>query len=142
MNDIIPTVAVLVFRNSEVLLVRHKEGASHLTGGYGLPSGRIEENENEKEAAIRELGEETGLEVAPENLTEYPDNLYFASIPRKGGKVENFSWRVFIVRQFSGRLKESSETAPEWIDIGKVGDLTLLPNVYRAVQDGLKFIQK
>jgi len=40
MIEIIPTVAVLIIKDDEVLLVKHTEKAGYLTGIYGLPGGR------------------------------------------------------------------------------------------------------
>lgn len=140
-SELVPTVAVLVYKNDNVLLVKHEEGASHLTGVYGLPSGRINENESEDDAAVRELKEETGLQTAKEDLVEFPNNLYYASIPRKGGEIINFSWRVFIAKQFWGNLVGSSEATPEWVRIDELDKYNLLPNVNRVVTDGLKFLQ-
>ncbi|MBI2594694.1 MAG: NUDIX hydrolase, partial [Candidatus Colwellbacteria bacterium] len=71
MEDIVPTVAALVLRDDKVLLVRHKEGAAHLTDTYGLPSGRIGDGESEKEAALRELKEETGLQATLQDISEF-----------------------------------------------------------------------
>src|SRR3972149_7158226 len=139
MKGIVPTVGVLVFKNDSVLLVCHKEGASHLTDTCGLQSGRIKESESEKEAAVRELLEETGLVTQAGYLIEFPHNFYQASIERKEGEVTNFSWRVFLVQQFSGELKESEETKPEWVSVAEIGRYNLLSNVYDAIQAGLKF---
>lgn len=142
LKKVVPTVGALVFRYNEVLLVRHKKGASHLADTYVLPSGRIKEDEGEKEAAIRELQEETALKTTIDNMVEYPGNLYHASIKRKGGEIVNFSWRVFIVKAFSGEPKASEETSPEWINVNQLEAYNLLPNVSRAVQDGLKFLRR
>jgi len=57
----IKTVGVILFRDDQVLLVCHGEKASHKNGVYGLPAGRIEEGENSKQAAVRELREESDL---------------------------------------------------------------------------------
>lgn len=140
-SEVVPTVAILVYKDDSVLLVKHKEGASHLTGIYGLPSGRINENESDEDAAVRELREETGFRAEKENLVEFPENIYHASIPRKGGGIVNFSWRVFIAKNFWGDLESSIETQPEWIKLSEVEKYNLLPNVYRAIMDGLKFLQ-
>ena len=48
----IPTAHVLLFQNGKVLLVRHEEGAGHLTGTYGIPGGRQSQNETLKETAV------------------------------------------------------------------------------------------
>lgn len=142
MEEITRTVGALVFKDSAVLLVRHKEGASFLTDTYGLPSGRVQEGETEIDAAVRELEEETGLRTSASGLVEFPNNFYHALLERKGGKVLNCSWRVFIVRSFSGQLKESEETSPEWVSFTKLKELNLIPNVYNAIQNGLKFLNQ
>src|SRR5207244_11054223 len=56
----VPTVSVLTFDDRRrVLLVRHAEGNDWTT-----PGGMIEPYETPTNAAVRELGEETGLHVA------------------------------------------------------------------------------
>lgn len=64
---VIPTVFVAAIRNNEVVLVKRKN-TSFMDGFYDLPSGHIEEGEDIKDAAARELKEETGLEVDTNDL--------------------------------------------------------------------------
>lgn len=139
MDNIIPTVGIVVFNNGRILLVCHKENAEHLTGVYGLPGGRINENENPRDAADRELTEETGLKSKPEDLKELPE-IYTASIPRKDGSIKNFSFQVYLCKKYNGEVKISNnpEQTPEWIDINEIKKYNLLPNVERAVNDALK----
>lgn len=42
----------------QVLLIKHKNG-----GHWGFPKGHVEKNETDQETAIREIFEETGLDV-------------------------------------------------------------------------------
>jgi mutator protein MutT len=49
-----------------LLLLRQKDKPEPNT--YGPPGGRIEEGETKKEASMREISEEIGLEVLPDNL--------------------------------------------------------------------------
>lgn len=137
--EIIPTVAVLIIKDKSVLLVQHGEGASHITGIFGLPGGRVDLGESEKEAATRELAEETGL--VAKNLQEFPNNTYIATIQRKNG-VGRFSWKVFLCSEYSGTLKNSSETVPTWIEISKVSTYKLLPNTEKVIEEALTFLDK
>lgn len=138
-NKIIPTVGVLIIKDGKVLLVRHGEAAGHLNGRYGLPAGRIQDNESEKEAVKRELKEETGLDAASNDLILLPDK-WFASIERKGG-TKKFSLVVSLAEKFEGYLIGGAETAPEWIDIKEIGDYDLLPNAKEVIEKGLEFMR-
>lgn len=136
------SVGILVFQGTKVLLVRHGEAAGHITGVYGIPSGRVEEGETLSVCAVRELFEETGLRSTEDSLSEYPSNIYIADIERKGGEKIHFVWRVFICNNWDGILLGSDETSPDWFEIEKISTLKLLPNVQKAVHDGMKFLKK
>lgn len=58
--------ANLIERNDRFLLVQ--EGKEAVRGEWNLPAGGVDNEEDIKEAAIREAREETGLEVEPESL--------------------------------------------------------------------------
>jgi len=142
MNDLIPTVGVVAISDGRVLLVRHEDGAGHLTGVYGLPSGRINNDESEQQAAAREFHEETGLYAKDIDFTEFKKNYYIADIPRKDGTIKRFGWRVFKVKNFWGELQSSEETTPEWVALEKLSNLEnenkLLPNTITAINNSLK----
>ena len=139
MAKIVPTVGVLIFDKNKVLLVKHDKHAEHITNTYGLPAGRLENDESEIECAIRELKEETGLETDKSSLHALP-TTYTARIRRKSG-IMNFTYKVFICSYFSGNLKESDEAEPEWINLSKVKDLNLLPNVDKIISEGVEIFK-
>lgn len=60
-STIIPAVSVAVLRGDTVLLV--KRGRRPSAGFYAFPGGRVEPGESDDAAALRELQEETGVEV-------------------------------------------------------------------------------
>jgi ADP-ribose pyrophosphatase YjhB (NUDIX family) len=138
---LIPTVAVLVFKSNQILLVMHGPASKHITNVMGLPSGRVESGETEIQVAIRELKEETGLITTETDLIEFPNNYYIATIPRKNGSIEKFGWRVYLCKNYSGELQsaDENETIPVWIKIDGLESLDLLPNVSNAVKACLKY---
>lgn len=64
---VIPSVFVAIIDDGKVLLIR-RANTGWLDGWYDLPAGHLEDQENLKDGATRELYEETGLKVLPENL--------------------------------------------------------------------------
>lgn len=64
----IPTgVHVICERDGSVLLMR-RAGTGFFDGLFSLPGGHVEQGESVRQAAARELREETGLEVVPDDL--------------------------------------------------------------------------
>lgn len=131
----VPTIGVLIIRNGTVLLVSHGKAAGHLDGKYGLPAGRIQESEEIKEAAVRELKEETSLNADPNGLVKLSGE-WFADLERKTG-TKRFSLKVFLADKFEGQLGGSAETTPEWINIEDLKKYDLLPNVSDIIALGL-----
>lgn len=141
-DNIIPTSGVVLFEGKLVLLVNHQNKAGHVTGSYGLPAGRIKNIETKEQCAVRELREETGLRVQPNDLVELPTG-YTAEIKRSDGTTKIYSLTIFLVERWTGQLTSSGETIPEWVDmdrIKKIGEEgRLLPNVEAAIKEGRRF---
>lgn len=139
--EFVPSIGVLIIKNGKVLLVKHTQEAGHLTGTYGIPSGRIDHRESEKQAAVRELFEETGLKTSEEDLAEFPENYCVAEIERKEGGRKKFGMRVFLCRKYSGDIKASRETIPQWTEITEMEKYNLLPNIKNVTIAGLKYLE-
>lgn len=75
-------VGVVVWKDGAVLLIRR--GKPPRMGSWSLPGGRQKLGETSREAAIREVGEEAGIEIALGNLLDVVDSLTFDD----GGKVQ------------------------------------------------------
>jgi ADP-ribose pyrophosphatase YjhB (NUDIX family) len=125
------SVGIVLFNQNQVLLVKHGIKASHVTGVYGLPAGRVETNEELSDAIIRETKEETGLTVKKEDLIRI-NTAFLAEIKRKNGK-QTFSFVPFISKNYEGSLISSEETIPEWVDISHLDNLPCLPNIKEIV---------
>jgi ADP-ribose pyrophosphatase YjhB (NUDIX family) len=66
-------VGAVVFRGDDVLLVRSAKGSRQ--GQWGLPGGAQHVGETVFEAAVREVREETGIEVAPVEVITAVDSI-------------------------------------------------------------------
>lgn len=88
-------VAGVLFEGGRVLLTQRKKGA-HLEGLWELPGGKIDPDEDPRDALVRELREELGIEVtvgAPIEVTShrYPEKrvlLLFFEVTRAPGSPE------------------------------------------------------
>lgn len=70
----IPCVGVICLKGDHVLLIRR--GRAPRKGEWSLPGGRIEPGERTRDAALRELREETGVEAEITGLVDVVDGLF------------------------------------------------------------------
>jgi ADP-ribose pyrophosphatase YjhB (NUDIX family) len=134
-------VGVVIFdeEKSKVLLVKHNgPRVLRKEGLYGVPGGRPKGWETPAETAIREISEETGLEINPQSLTKLPD-IYRGTIQREN-RNKNYSIDVFVATEYKGNIRRSGETVPVWASINRLPRrrAQLMPSVIQMVSDGLK----
>ena len=88
-------VSAAIFRDGRVLIVRRARPPAH--GIYTLPGGGVELGETLEEAVIREVREETALEITPVALAGYRAG----DCPRRQGR-DRTAFRHFAVRRTLG----------------------------------------
>jgi 8-oxo-dGTP diphosphatase len=68
-NHMLAGYALAMLRkDNQILLLKRSETASFAPGHYSLIGGSVEKNETFRQALIREMQEEIGVSIAPENL--------------------------------------------------------------------------
>jgi ADP-ribose pyrophosphatase YjhB (NUDIX family) len=115
-------VAGILVHHGKILLAEHeKAGQSY----WVIPGGRVKCGETLKEALLREIKEETGLEVKPGRRIFVNDfiqekrqvlNIYFEVVPREGLA----KWQ----KKRDGRLRRTEFFSPE-----ELGEITLKPQI-------------
>ena len=100
-------VRCYVIKDNKVLVIRYKENNLKF-GYYDIPGGKIENGETPEETAIREVKEETGINIRGLKCKgimkiEYPNRI--------------FVFDVFTTNEFKGTPQEFEENSSEWIDI-------------------------
>ena len=109
--------AVLIERDDKLLLL--KRNHEPWKGTWMVPAGYVEADEDPKVAAVREVREETGLDV---ELGDLVQTYYFDDDPRGNGVAF-----VYKAKRISGDIKLSSEASAAkyfyWHEIP--ADLTL-----------------
>ncbi len=103
---ILATAAVVKNQNNELLLVQ--EGKEHIKGLWDFPGGKLEGNENPEEGVKREVLEETGYIIEPEDLT----GIYLEESARTGEDVVVFLYSSKIV----GEGEKNPDTEDEILD--------------------------
>ncbi len=96
----IDCVGVICFRGEDVLLI--KRGTAPRKGEWSIPGGRIEMGESERDAALRELFEETGIMAVLEYKVATIDACF-----------EDYNYRLhdYAARWISGEPKFGDDAA-------------------------------
>lgn len=109
MKSIRKAVRVFVFNDKdEVLAINYNLGNP---GYYDLPGGKIEEIETSNDAAIREVKEETGLDL---KLFDYVGKV-FIDYPER-----MFDFDVYVGIKYDGVPQNFEENNSMWIDRNKL----------------------
>ena len=82
----------------EILLLERKNNKNETD--YVLPKGHMEENETAKETALREISEETGLDIKDLEITEFlcKTNYSFIATHQEGSPLIDKDVYLFLVR--------------------------------------------
>ena len=92
--------AVLIKNNSTVLLPKRSNKLKNMPNKYEFPGGKVEQNENFKEALKRELYEELSIHVDIQDIIEFPNNIL---------QKERFILTIYIVKKWKNELTINPE---------------------------------
>jgi 8-oxo-dGTP diphosphatase len=122
----VPCVGAIITADGQILLIRR--GHEPEAGRWSLPGGRIEAGETDEQALVREVREETGLEVAPGQLIGAVDR------PRPDG-------RVLVIRDYAATVTGGALGAGDdaddarWFGARDLAGLPLSTGLEEALND-------
>ena len=111
-------------QNTKILLVKNNNGRY-----WSFPKGHIEEGETEQETAIREIKEETGLDVTiVRNFREISEYCPFGKIRKRVV--------FFLARAFTDNVKIQEEEIDSyiWVDLQQARKLCTYDNDLRIIE--------
>lgn len=128
-----PTVGIIIIKNGKILVSRrafdpHK-GMIDTIGGF------LEAGEEPIDGAIREVREETGLEIEiVDFLGTYVDGYEY------GGDKE-FTLNIYFIAKIKSGVPKASDDVAEviWIPIGKIPEDAAFKNTRLALTDAAKW---
>jgi len=124
----VPGVGVGVVDDGRVLLIQRGRGA--LTGKWAVPGGKVHLGETLEEAAIREVKEETGLDVRLGGVVWVGETL---------GPGDPPAWHYvlidFLGEIIGGELKVGDDAADAvWCEIDRAYEFDLAPKMPPMLQ--------
>ncbi len=127
-------VGAVVVKDGRVLLVRR--GSEPLKGHWTLPGGLLEVGEALTAGVVREVREETGIDVEPIELVELLDRIH-----REGQRVRyHYVIADYLCRFTGGELRAASDAAAvRWVERSEWSShsaLVLDPVTVRVIEKG------
>ena len=121
-------VGVVVIDQGRMLLV--ERGSGPLVGSWAIPGGKVRYGERLTDAAVREIQEETGLEVALGNVIWVGEALGEGDPPEHHVVLVDYAGRVT-----GGELAAGDDaSAAAFVPLEELRSLPLTPTMYDLLE--------
>ena len=125
--------AIIVERNQVVLV---KRGQAPLQGKWSIPGGMLEVGETLREAAVREVLEETGLQVEAGELLGVFDRIIRDSEQRT---LYHYVLIDFLCRRIAGEPVAACDAAEaRWFTQDEISELALAEDTENVIKLGFE----
>jgi len=113
----ITVVAAVIVEHGRVMVTQRPEG-SHLAGAWEFPGGKVEDDEDPREALARELREELAIEAEAGSILDVAFHRY---------DTKSVLILFFQARRISGEPRPVEVAAIRWCDAAELGTLHFPP---------------
>ena len=130
-------VGAVILDGDRILLEKRKNMPSK--GKWSIPGGLVELGERIEEAIIREVKEETGLEVYEPRLLDVVD---YVSFGERGAVMYHYVIVDYLVAVKSGKPKAASDAeALKWVPFNEVEEYDLTESFRRFFQRNMQKLE-
>lgn len=129
-NSLVPSVNVVVVNDDgKILLIRRTDNDN-----WAVPGGAMDLGESIRDAALREVREETGIDVEVTGLVGIYTNPRHVIEYTSDGEVRQEFSVVFKARPVGGELQTSSESAEViWVAARKLDGYSMHPSMRQRI---------
>ncbi|MGD0359521.1 MAG: NUDIX hydrolase [Bryobacteraceae bacterium] len=127
-------VGALIFNRGRILLI--ERGKAPMKGYWSLPGGALETGETLEQGIVREVREETGLEVQPVKVLEI-----FERIIRDAQGVPEYHYVLidYVCRVTGGFLKAADDASrAAWVAQGKLCTYPITKGTLPVIEKGFR----
>lgn len=125
-------LGAVIIKDNRALIVQRNSNEDVFPGLWELPSGKKEDLENADEALVREVKEETGLDIVP----TMPFSVFCYQID-KGDYVKDSTQINYLVKL--SNLEQAVKLSPEhqssvWIKQSEIGDYEISESTKKVLK--------
>ena len=124
------SATVALISNNKLLLLRRGNSAPWMPGKYCLPGGRLDLNETLENCAARELFEETGILIKPDELTPHV-------VKYKNG----YKKTIFVCNKNCDYLVNLSWEHDDykWVSYAEAHDVDIVPTLMASIRSMVSY---
>jgi 8-oxo-dGTP diphosphatase len=126
-------VGAVAVHDGAVLLVRRGRGPA--AGEWSVPGGHVEMGETLHEAVVREVLEETGLEVVVDRFLGWVERMGADGEAAEPYHFVILDFAVTVLDPAQGAVAGDDAAEVAWVPTGDVGDLRLVQGVYEFLTE-------
>jgi len=126
------TNIIIVSEDKRILILRRSNYMKKFGGKWGFPGGSIEDKDKSpKDAAIRELKEETGLELT---FNEERKCKEFSKITNKDNSISYYFLAELETSPINNIKISKEHSKYEWYDYDNQKNYNWMPDVFQLIQ--------
>lgn len=130
-DKVIKVVGAAILDGNQVLAMQRSDQMT-LPGMWEFPGGKIETNETEQEALIREIREELKVEI---NLLDYVNETTYAY------DFGTVSLKVYTAKIISGFISLEEHSASKWLTADEIPTIDWAPVDIPAAKELIQIIK-